>query len=269
MAGAAMVLGLASILAAQAQTTTSLSATCSGHAVSNVITWTSVVTGGTAPYTYFWTGDSMDSAVGNTNASFSATYPTTGTYTVGIRVIDAASNVATSTCSATVQSVGPTGPPTPAPLPRVNQPMLSIGQGGAFFTHGMVVTSVSSGSFQGQVWGITYTVNWVGPSTEFFLRLGNKSSVSILQQVAVGDEVGVSGKITAAAPFVVNAAVVRNYSITAPRPDNEGTGSSSGVSVGGGSSDAQTRLSALLDQLKKLRVLIQGSGSSSNSTTGF
>lgn len=153
----------------------------------------------------------------------------------------------------------------------------------------MTVTSVSAGSFQGQVWGITYTINWSGNNfrgeLEFLMRFGNPnpSTSTPAQQLAVGDEVGVSGRIDPSSPFTVNANVVRDYSIIKMREEHhgdegEGNGNGNGNSEGDHgnhgpfglqlppfgttgtttasatvSGDAQLRIQGLLKQLKSLQ----------------
>ncbi len=111
-------------------------------------------------------------------------------------------------------------PTTTPPLPRVYKPELTINGDGRFLVHGMIVTSVASGSFQGTVWGITYTVNWSGGLyPEFYLRDGNGGgATNPVTQLQVGDEVGVSGIVSQSNPLVVQANVVRDYSIMALRP---------------------------------------------------
>jgi hypothetical protein len=83
----------------------------------------------------------------------------------------------------------------------------------------MLVTSVASDSFQGQIWGITYTVNWNGQLPQFFLNenaYGSLSSPS--QQLDAGDIVGVSGLTTSSTPLTIDASVVRDYSLLSLRP---------------------------------------------------
>jgi hypothetical protein len=182
-------------------------------------------------------------------------------------------------CTVTEAYVSPTTTP---PLPRVNQPSLSIGPNGMFLAHGMTVTSVASGSFQAQVWGITYTVNWSGNLfPEFYFRDGHggNATTSPAMQIAVGDEVGVSGKVTSANPLVVNANAVRDYSITMPRPGlrkgqpsspfYNGQGNGGGNGNGGegendgnggnasASADFTGRLNDLLNQLHGLQNLFK------------
>lgn len=196
----------------------------------------------------------------------------------------------TSTCTVTETFVAPVTPPTPTstpPAPRVNPPSLSIGPNGNFLGRGMTVTSVASGSFQASVWGITYTINWSGNLfPEFYFRGGNSAGTATnpTQQVAVGDEVGVSGEVTSGNPMVVTANVVRDYSITMPRPmpvghgggksylpdyGNKGNGNSQGGNGNGNGngngsttsfSDFSSRISALLNQLHGLQNLFNHGG---------
>jgi hypothetical protein len=67
--------------------------------------------------------------------------------------------------------------------------MLSIDQDGNLMAQGMTVTGVvASGSFDGQVWGIIYTVNVPASSTP-----------------NIGDMVDVAGTISSSSPLTVNA----------------------------------------------------------------
>jgi single-stranded DNA-binding protein len=108
----------------------------------------------------------------------------------------------------------------------VKQPTININPEGRILIHGMTVTSVGTNSFQGTVWGINYTVNLLATTAApmFLFKGGNEASVGTqtAQQLKVGDEVGVSGRITTAVPLVINGEVIRNYSITAPRPNMMG-----------------------------------------------
>ena len=210
---------------AAAQTVTApLSVTCSGSVSNNVVTWSAAAAGGTSPYTFRWSVGGSSS--GNTGSSVTATYNENGVRQAFVQGTDASSTTAISTCSATVTSVVNPTPisPTPPmlPTPKINPPTLSIGERGQFMARGMLITSVASGSFQGQVWGITYTVNWSGNIPEIYLRYAKMpSSVALSQlsqQLNVGDEVGVSGTVSSSSPLVMNAIVVRDYSITVPRP---------------------------------------------------
>lgn len=366
LAGTAIV-AAAGVLAAASFVfaSTALTASCSAAVSGNVITWTATTTGGNAPFTVLWSGNT--GIVGSTSSVVGATYGTNGTYSATVTATDASSTVATGTCSATVTSnvtVTPTstlnvfvavnnatsgtanasnfsvsvtganatpgsftgsasgtpvvvnggaaysvtasslasytmgtsgnctGPianggtdsctitetfvPAP-PAPRVNPPMLNINPSGHFLGRGMTVTSVGTNSFQAQVWGITYTVNWSGSlnnSPEFWFRFKASTSTPA-QQLTVGDEVGVSGTVSPSAPLIVNANVVRDYSITAPRPEfqghedngqgnggeNNGKGNGNGTSNnnggdhGNGNKDNQNRLNDLMKQLKGLQDL--------------
>ncbi|SRR5258708_842438 len=162
---------------------------------------------------------------------------------------------------------------TSLPPVFVIKPSLSIGENGRFLAHGLKVTSVATDSFQGQVWGVTYTINWSGnTSSEFLLRYGRPTTATstIGNQLKVGDEVGVAGMVTEASPLVVDANVVRDYSLITPRPfqndergDNnngeKGTGVSgdvnTNISIG---ADAQIRLNELLKKLQSLQELFKG-----------
>lgn len=180
-------------------------------------------------------------------------------------------------CTVTETYTPPTSTP---PAPRVNPPSLSIGTNGGFLSRGMTVTSVGTGSFQATVWGITYTVNWSGNLSQpfsFYYRYGNSAATSTpAQQVQVGDEVGVAGTVSSSSPLVVNASVVRDYSITVPRaPIRRGFGlgngsSSFGTSTGsvyGGNGnegnnsssngDLSNRLNNLLQQFQGLQNLFR------------
>ena len=370
--GSVAAIAAISIFAAQASTGT-LTATCSGSVSGNQITWMATSTGGNAPYSFVWTGDS--SVAGATSTSFTKVYTTNGTYNAGVQVTDASSTMATTTCSAMVTSnvppattstlnvivsvnntaggsaiasnftIGVSGasatpgsfagsstgtavvvtggtaysvsasslanyvmsksgncagpitagaadactiteafvPPstTTSTLPRVNQPTLVIGPNGSFLARGMTVTSIASGSFQGQIWGITYTINWSGNLfPEFFFRDGHggKATSSPAMQVAVGDEVGVAGTVSATNPLVVNATVVRDYSITSARPglrrgqsdspfyNGVGNGGGNGKGEGEGDNNGSTsvnvsgHLNDLLNQLHNLQNLFKNKG---------
>jgi uncharacterized repeat protein (TIGR01451 family) len=97
---------------------------------------------------------------------------------------------------------------------------LSIGPNGSFLGHGMVITSVSSGSFGATIWGITYTVNFdsIGHGARPSIHDGDDgdsddsngklSSTSTTDGLDSGDVVNVSGMVTSESPFVVNASMV-------------------------------------------------------------
>jgi hypothetical protein len=217
------VLVVASMVGAQ---TAALSASCNNVVSGNTIAWTATSTGGNPPYVFLWSGDS--SVAGSTSTSIVATYSANGIYTANVQATDASSTVATSTCLGTVTSIVTVPTSTPSlPHSFVKKPMLSIGENGRFLARGMTVTSVSSGSFQAQVWGIAFTVNWSGnlaAQFEFYYRF-NKATSTPAQQLAVGDEVGVSGMlVSSSSPLTVNANVVRDYSITVQRPQPQGWG---------------------------------------------
>ena len=217
----AAALGTGAILLTSfASAQTALTATCTGTVTGTSIAWAATPTGGTAPYTYVWTG--VPNITGHTTASFTETYTANGTYTASVAVTDTATPTAatvTATCSAIVTAVVTTPPPTT----MVKKPDLNINPNGKILIHGMKVTTVGTNTFQGTVWGITYTVNLVNPTVNkplFLFKDGKEatSGVDISQHLKVGDEVGVQGQITAATPLVINGQIVRNYSILKARP---------------------------------------------------
>lgn len=269
--GAIGLLLLGSFVYAQ---NTPLSATCSGTANVNVITWTASPAGGNAPYSFQWSGTN----VAGTAQAVTATYNSTGTFSATAAVRDTATTTASSSlvnanCSATV-TVLPTATSTP-PVRKFKQPMLNINPPGHFLARGMEVVSVGANSFVGKVWGTTWTVDTTGLS-EFILREGRLVrrviDVSVLQP---GDEVGVSGRVDPATPLVVKAQVVRNYSIVLEREvkfkdqnkndddnnDNDDDKDKEKKGKSSSSTDAQgirDQLKAILDQIKNLQDKIKG-----------
>lgn len=254
-----------------AQSTNTLSATCSGTANVNVITWTASPSGGNAPYSFQWSGTNVT----GTTQTVTATYNSTGTFSAAVTVRDtatttASSSVVTANCSATVTTL-PGATSTP-PVRRFKQPMLNINPPGHFLARGMEVISVGANSFVGKVWGTTWTIDTSGLS-EFLLREEGGSvrrviDVSVLQP---GDEVGVQGRVDPATPLVVKAQVVRNYSILLQREikfkvededkdddedkDKEKKGrSTSSADVQG----IRDQLKAILEQIKELQDKIKG-----------
>ena len=184
-------------------------ATCSGTVTGSSIVWSSTTTGGTAPYTYAWSGPGIN---GTTTQNTSPTAYAPGTFTASVTIRNASTTAssATATCSATV--VAST---TPAHLPPFfKSPHLVINPGGHFTARGMIVTSVSATSFTGTVWGTTWTVNFTPKSGEALHRDGKTIKQFDLSSLKVGDEVGVSGKIDSTATLTVNAKVLRNYSLS-------------------------------------------------------
>ncbi|MBI2033850.1 MAG: hypothetical protein HYT13_02000 [Candidatus Liptonbacteria bacterium] len=262
--GALGILFLGSLVYAQ---NAPLSATCSGTANLNVITWTASPAGGNQPYSYQWSGTNVT----GTTQTVTATYNSTGTFSAAVTVMDTATTTASSSavnanCSATVTTL-PAATSTP-PSRKFKQPMLNINPPGNFLARGMEVVSVGANSFVGKVWGTTWTIDTSGLG-EFLLREGKLVrrviDVSILQP---GDEVGVSGRVDPATPLVVKAKVVRNYSIVLEREvkfkvedednndkDKEKKGrSSSSTEVQG----IRDQLKAILDQIKELQGKIKG-----------
>ena len=211
-------------------------------------------------------------------------------YSYAVAAFDAAGNISAQSANvnATTLVSGGTTPP-PAPAPHLQPPTLQINPGGHFVAHGMTVTSVGTNSFQAQIWGITYTINVgannaSGSEPEFFLRVKGGGKFDITQ-LKVGDEVNASGKIDASAPLVVNADVVRDFSLVQLRPkhnDNEGDNGnhngnkengnegnqgaingSTSITIGSSSlnvSDTRGFLQRLLDQLKGLQDKAKGHG---------
>ena len=140
----------------------------------------------------------------------------------------------------------------------------------------MVVQSVASTSFTAKVWGITWTINTSG-LPELFLREGHGIRFG-LNQIQVGDEVSVQGRVNADTPLIVQAKVVRNWTIVVERikplkveddddddddkfkggdkeKDKEKKGrSSSSTDVQG----IRDQLKAILDQIKDLQGKIKG-----------
>ena len=177
------------------------------------------------------------------------------------------------------------GTPT-STLPRPIVPAtLSVDSNGNFLARGMVVTSVASTSFQAEIWGITYTVNWTDNDGDEFLFQGNDTPFNFglhgnrfSDEIAVGDTVNVSGKVNTSAPLTVNANVVRNDSITFARPPRPfspvifngyndrqvGSGTSfngnGNVSSSGGDANVgfQSQLNGLTAELKSLEQMFQG-----------
>ncbi len=193
------------------------------------------VTGG-SPNPASFLGSAGTAVVLNANSSYSVTETSLPanygvTYSGGCASSVGLSPGSSADCTITDTFNAATTTP---PLPRVNPPSLSIGPNGSFLGRGMTVTSVGTNTFQAQVWGITYTVNWSGNLPTFYLRGGNTATSTPSEQLQVGDEVGVMGKVDPSAPLVVNANIVRDYSIIRPRPPRSERGSNGGNGVGYG-----------------------------------
>jgi len=129
-----------------------------------------------------------------------------------------------------------------------------------------------------------------GVRSEFLFRDGNtaftdrdNSAEELLEQLNVGDQVSVSGSITSSTPLTVNAAVVRDSSITVPRtrPEDEGDATSTppvitptstvgtttvSTSTSGGTPSSsflasiQAALNAIIQQLQHIRDTVVGHG---------
>ncbi len=284
VAATAVTLGafaLASLVGAQ---TTALSITCHGAVTAagtttSTITWTASPAGGNEPYAIHWSNDAA--IAGATSTTVAGTYTANGTYTADVQVTDASSTVATSTCSANITSIVPPAPTSTPPRPFMNKPMLSINGAGRFLGRGMKVMGVGTNSFQAEVWGITYTINWSGDLSPFafLFRDGRAATSTPAAQLQIGDEVGVSGQIDPSSPLVVNADVVRDYSITVPRAfhsdngkgnegEDNGQGHGFGVSNQGedknettssnSGADLQNRFQGLFKQFQDLQNLFRG-----------
>ncbi len=270
---AAGLLALASLASAQVAP---LEVTCNAAVSNNTITWTATAQNGVAPYTYLWSGDS--SVAGSTSTSIAATYQANGTYAAAVTATDSSSSVATANCSGVINYFVGTSPTTTASSTptheQVNLPAeLQVGTNGSFLAHDLIVQSVSGNSFTGTVWGVTYTVN-VAASTngsvpQFYLRGGNSGGSFNVSELQDGDQLGVSGSVVSSSPLVVNATVVRDYSITTARP--MGRGDFGNISFGNGSfgqgngnnnassgnGNAQGRLNQLLQQLQGLQNMFR------------
>jgi hypothetical protein len=253
-------------MALSAQAVNPLVATCSGSVASTTITWNSNVTGGVTPYTYLWSGADLGGA---TSSSISHVYGA-GLKTAMLSVTDASSTVATTTCAATVASVpvGTTTPPVVHLPPVFKKAQLIITGDDNFLARGLIVTSVGTNSFVGTIYGTTWTIITSGDN-DFYLRGGNGGGRFDISQIKVGDEMGVQGKIVGTTTSMVNAKIVRDYSIAVTRPkerhgDNEGnddrgswgnTGSSTsqGINMDDFKKSLEKQMKDLQDRIKDLR----------------
>ena len=189
---------------------------------------------GVTGYTVYRNGTSIASPATNSFSDTGLVASTAYTYTVSAH--DAVGNTSAPSGSVSATTLATGSVPNPVSVP----PTIQIGSNGNILIRGMTVTGAGTNTFTGSVWGITYTVNYSGSATpgnngrghfEFLLRGGNGAAVSA-SQIKVGDVVGVQGTVTPAAPTVITAQVVRNYSITTPRPperDNDNRGTINGV----------------------------------------
>lgn len=223
---------------------------------------------GVAGYTIYRNGSSIGSTAA-TSFSDTGLAPSIG-YTYTVAAYDAAGNMSSQSGSVSATTLATGSVTSPVSVP----PTVDITSGGGITIHGMTVTGVGTNTFTGTVWGITYTVNYNGTATsgnngrgrfQFLLRGGNSASVNA-SQIQVGDIVGVQGSVTQAAPTVITAQVVRNYSITTPRAPkpivyhgtyngSESTSTSGNTTVGGGYSvsSLQSLLQQLMSQFKSLK----------------
>ncbi len=261
-----------------------LQASCTASVFNNTIVWTASSSGGVAPYTYLWSGDA--SVAGSTSTSITATYGANGTYSASVRATDASSTIANGSCYGTVTYFGTSASTTPPTHTSVNlPPELQIGPNGNFLARDLIVQSVSGNLFTATIWGITYTVNVAsstngGARPEFYLRGGGSGGAFDVSQLQTGDQLGVSGLVSAGSPLVVNATVIRDYSITVRRTNmpphgnmngsfggNENNGNHYGNENGNGNStsgpngpntnDFTNRLNQLFQQMQNLQNLFK------------
>ncbi len=138
-------------------------------------------------------------------------------------------------------------------------PMLQIGPNGNFLGRGMLVQTVASTSFQATVWGVTYTIV-PADGAHFFMKQGNAAGTN--PGIQAGDEIGVSGTVSASNPLTVQAAVVRDYSVTAPRAMSSAMHGDAMMSHD--SSDtmmsSQDKLNDLLKKLQALQAQAKAQG---------
>lgn len=93
----------------------------------------------------------------------------------------------------------------------VRRAELTISPVGQFLARGMVVKSVATTTFIGEVWGTAWTVDFSNVKN-IILKSGSEQSVdTVATQVQVGQEVGVQGRVVNG---VVVAQIVRNYNQT-------------------------------------------------------
>ena len=268
---AAGLLTLASLASAQVAP---LEVTCNAAVSNNTITWTATAGNGVAPYTYLWSGDA--SVAGSTSTSITATYQATEPTPRPSRRPTAlqASQRQTARGSSTISSGHRPAQTSTLTHEQVNlPPELQIGANGSFLAHDLIVQSVSGNSFTGTVWGVTYTVN-VASSTngsvpQFYLRGGNSGGSFNVSELQDGDQLGISGSVASSSPLIVNATVIRDYSVTTARPmGQDGFGNASfgsGASGQGngnnnassGNGNAQGRLNQLLQQLQSLQNMFR------------
>lgn len=172
---------------------------------------------GVTGYRIYRNGSQIGTVAGTSYADSGLSASTAYSYTVA--AYDAAGNTSaqSSSISATTLASGSTTTHSNYSVP----PTVDIGPDGSVLIHGLTVTSVGTNTFTGTVWGITYTVNYsgsvAGRNFRFLLRNGNGSTVDA-NQIQVGDTIGMQGSITASQPTVIQAQIVRNYSIATARP---------------------------------------------------
>lgn len=284
--GTGIALLVASFALAQNSTSTNptpLNASCAGAVNQNVVTWTASAVGGNPPLSFLWSGANV---AGATTSVVAATYSATGTFQASVQVTDtatstASSSVATANCSATVISL-PTATTTPPGIIRrqgtVRPPLLEINPAGRFLARGMIVQSVASTSFTAKVWGITWTVETAG-LRELLFREGRSLRPFDISQILPGDEVSASGFADPDRPLIVEARVVRNFTVINERPkhfridnddddddkdkDDDKKGRGRGRNGGQGVNSEEIRsiqdqIKAILEQIKEIQGKVRG-----------
>ncbi|HEY4523552.1 MAG TPA: SprB repeat-containing protein [Candidatus Paceibacterota bacterium] len=263
--------GLPLVVSLVSAQTTPLTASCAGSVSSSTITWTVSASGGVTPYSYLWL--SGDGVTGSTSTSVAVTYATNGIRSVVAQVYDFSTSTSTTSstvsanCSATVTSFSTNA--TSTPLIRNTQfhaqPKLQIEQNGRFLAHGMIVQSVSTNSFTGLVWGVTYIVkvNTAGVPQFFLEKDKGNGRTFDMSQIQVSDEMGVSGWVSASLPLVVNAQVLRDYSITTLRQNksekdnHENSNKEENKNSSSNINEIRGRLDGLLKQLQNLQSIFK------------
>lgn len=220
------------------------------------LTWTASTDNvGVTGYKVYRNGTQIGTTAGTSYSDTGLSVSTTYSYTVA--AYDAAGNTSaqSGSVSATTLASG-TAPVSTYTVP----PTVDIGSNGSILLHGMTVTSVGTNTFTGTVWGLTYTVDYTsstasggGNRFQFLLRNGTSAALNA-SQIEVGDQVGVQGTITQSSPTVIQAQIVRNYSVTTPRPSsqnsNHGNGNGqSGQNSGNGGIGNLGNIQTLLQQL--------------------
>lgn len=153
------------------------------------------------------------------------------TYFFVLRSVDAQGNMATTTQSSFATTAAPV---PPSPEPSVEPGALAINPDGSFTANGMVVTSVGSSSFTGQIWGVAYAVNF---SSVSLVPQGDDDGGNGLpalspSQIHAGDLVEVAGQIDPSGPFTVDASRVRDFTAEGQTPPVLKSGDNDGDNAG-------------------------------------